>query len=325
MSLAAYTPSVSSTAQDGIFRCLCTPCLCPWWKPRIQPIFDYDEIDDLEFENLLSSSGATGPFQSPPAATAFWESLASLFRFRSLGFHTNEGAIQTDRRNQRSFSYTYNYSPVRSSVPVYGATGDAGGQSPNHFFNSRAVPADHSDFILDSDDALFGQTEADAVLMTDEQIHTITAAASSIRHLGGDALRTKSNQNEYIQNLPQALAPPTINHGGASTIQPPYKRPSSIEADSMGHDHTVDSLAASPMGVVSHASNHIPPQQHKVHRSNTNNMLTDPLNAVQFLVETDGDVHNTQTSNKEDPADDLKNDHFDADLLLKLKEASKDQ
>lgn len=58
-------------------------CSCCPWKQRQYPIFDYDEIDDLEFENLLSAPG-TGPFQTqnqPPSS--FWTTLASLFGVKS--------------------------------------------------------------------------------------------------------------------------------------------------------------------------------------------------------------------------------------------------
>ena len=55
-------------------------CPCCFWRQRQYPIFDYDEVDDLEFENLLTAPGP-GPFTPPPTQTAFWTRIASLFGF----------------------------------------------------------------------------------------------------------------------------------------------------------------------------------------------------------------------------------------------------
>lgn len=59
------------------------PLFC-CFKQRQYPSFDYDEIDDLEFENLLNEGG-TGGFgqQQEPS---IWNSIASLFRFSPNGY-----------------------------------------------------------------------------------------------------------------------------------------------------------------------------------------------------------------------------------------------
>jgi hypothetical protein len=84
----------------------CTAC-CRFWKPRQYPVFDYDEIDDLEFENLLSTPGPAGPF-APPQPPSIWTNIASLF-----GFH---------RGSPRSPGYTA--VPTYDTLRRIGDTGD---------------------------------------------------------------------------------------------------------------------------------------------------------------------------------------------------------
>lgn len=57
----------------------------------MQPVFDYDEIDDVEFENLINSPAIGSPFGiqgslngrgSKQSITPFWNKVASLFRLR---------------------------------------------------------------------------------------------------------------------------------------------------------------------------------------------------------------------------------------------------
>jgi hypothetical protein len=53
-------------------------CCCCYWKQRQNPIFDYDEFDDMEFEDLVESAVVE------PQGHTIWTSIASLFRFKPI-------------------------------------------------------------------------------------------------------------------------------------------------------------------------------------------------------------------------------------------------
>lgn len=106
-----------------------------------QLTFDYDEIDDLEFENLLNDPhGPHGPFGNHRHSVPFWERLAALFRKRdgSSGIGYLGG--------YRAGGY--------QAVP----TGAQGGFAGIHY-----------------DDDEFLRHEEDAELMSNEQIRRITS------------------------------------------------------------------------------------------------------------------------------------------------------
>ena len=74
----------------------CCPCL--YWRQSQYPIFDYDEIDDLEFDNLLFSP--TQPFVQ--TSSTWWQNIASLF-----GYHPSVN-------NDRGYSRVVDYQTMRS-------------------------------------------------------------------------------------------------------------------------------------------------------------------------------------------------------------------
>ncbi|KAJ3303527.1 hypothetical protein HDV03_003706 [Kappamyces sp. JEL0829] len=69
-------------------RFSCSSC-CPLFPKRNPPLFDYEEIDDLEFENLINSRGngggrAVGGAASPGSG-GIWNGFAALFRSPTAG------------------------------------------------------------------------------------------------------------------------------------------------------------------------------------------------------------------------------------------------
>lgn len=96
----------------------CLEC-CPFpWNRQTSPLFDYNEIDDLEFESMLSQHSGT-PFTanengSGPAATGggFWESTGFWNGFASL-FRSN-GSIRN--RGGAVYQQIPTFDPARSST-----------------------------------------------------------------------------------------------------------------------------------------------------------------------------------------------------------------
>ncbi|TPX65877.1 hypothetical protein SpCBS45565_g04896 [Spizellomyces sp. 'palustris'] len=121
-----------------------------------QLTFDYDEIDDLEFENLLNNPhGPHGAFGSPRQNSAFWERLAALFRFR------REGVVGADG--------------VGRIVPGAFRAGGYQAVPTGVGFDEPVVRND------DLEDDEFLRHEEDAELMSNEQIRRITSLAQSQR------------------------------------------------------------------------------------------------------------------------------------------------
>ncbi|KNC96239.1 uncharacterized protein SPPG_08393 [Spizellomyces punctatus DAOM BR117] len=119
-----------------------------------QLTFDYDEIDDLEFENLLNNPhGPHGAFGSPRQSSAFWERLAALFRFR------REGVVGADG--------------VGRIVPGAFRAGGYQAVPTGVGFDEPVVRDD------DLEDDEFLRHEEDAELMSNEQIRRITSFAQS--------------------------------------------------------------------------------------------------------------------------------------------------
>ncbi|KAI8900857.1 hypothetical protein BC833DRAFT_210908 [Globomyces pollinis-pini] len=76
-----------------ITECL-KSCLCCFQSNRQLPIYDYDEIDDLEFENLLARPG-TSPFSQQQPRNSIWNDLAALFRFKSKNSKNSYQSVPT--------------------------------------------------------------------------------------------------------------------------------------------------------------------------------------------------------------------------------------
>ncbi|KAH6570268.1 hypothetical protein BASA50_011281 [Batrachochytrium salamandrivorans] len=355
MSGSAMHSSTTTTPYDTPLCCITLPCLCPWWRSRVQPVFDYDEIDDLEFENLLSTSGVSGPFQTRSLSSVFWDNLASLFRLRS--YHASDTIPSTSpSRSAHSYSYTYNYSPVATDAVVYGATTHAAG-----VFTSVAPPGARNLALgvhnhhpgrqtgrFDNDDTLFGHTEADAELMTDEQVRSITAAASSLRHLEGDGMQPRPAQKESIEKPPSRITPPFVNHAPTVHIADRFghsrrgllngeeennvsiQPPSTHESGSSSPTAPIGESVPATASAQEHQKHTLLSQQQRIYKSATGSMMSDPLNAVHFLVEplkdpiiSESDKTDHRKPPHEEVADDEDEGHFDANLLLKLQGSGK--
>ena len=141
---------------------LCCPNL-PWAANHLgrglptHPTFDYDEIDDLEFDTLLTDPhlgyghGAGG--RAASRAGQIWDRLASLFRL-----HGRAGA----------------------GGPGGGLLGGGGGVRggyqavPGFPPPQRGLGRDFED-----DDALFGGYDEDAELINNDEVNRITSGAGS--------------------------------------------------------------------------------------------------------------------------------------------------
>ncbi|KAI8825088.1 uncharacterized protein EV422DRAFT_564435 [Fimicolochytrium jonesii] len=109
-----------------------------------QLTFDYDEIDDLEFENLLNNPNAHGAYNHAHNRSPFWDKVAALFR------PPRDGAPGRPHRGGfRAGGY--------QSVPTDGREGNRG------------------PFVRELDDEEFLRHEEDAQLMNNEQIRRITS------------------------------------------------------------------------------------------------------------------------------------------------------
>nr|KAJ3422227.1 hypothetical protein HK105_000660 [Polyrhizophydium stewartii] len=159
------------------------------------PVFDYDEIDDLEFENLLNTPGLAGPLHARPSSAVFWDSVASLFRLRpntGLGLSSNAGSAASAASGlfgAGARAYAYGYEALATTAPALGSAGGGGGSLFGIHFGAgtpaaaHAAPAAASDRLDDLDDVLYGGHDEDSRLMTPEEINSITAAAAAARHL----------------------------------------------------------------------------------------------------------------------------------------------
>ena len=122
----------------------CCSCCFPW-SSRSVPAYDYDEVDDdLEFESLLAANSGYSP--SHPfngrrsGSNLFWERIAGLF-----------SGIK--RRSQGSPLLT------------------------GHVRGYQTIPTlDPNTQVREEDRLLFGH-EADAQVLTEEQIERITTEA----------------------------------------------------------------------------------------------------------------------------------------------------
>lgn len=96
--------------------CNCCPCF-PLFKRRALPLFDYDEIDDLEFIGLTS----TRPFTAPARAT-IWSKMASLFSRGPGHGHSNDGGENSRYHSHYSAIPTFdlNRSHISNRSPRLG-------------------------------------------------------------------------------------------------------------------------------------------------------------------------------------------------------------
>ncbi|KAJ3299610.1 hypothetical protein HK104_008203 [Borealophlyctis nickersoniae] len=144
-----------------------------------QPTFDYDEIDDLEFDTLLTDPSHTGPYGARGGTTAgeIWGRLAALFRGGRGGPGLGGGS--------------------RAGFGVFRGRGDRvpgdGYQAVPGF--PRQSASARSNF--EDDDAFFGHEE-DAQLMDNEQINRITGRAvhSQNERDGGQNLHSSHRPSE---------------------------------------------------------------------------------------------------------------------------------
>lgn len=142
---------------------LCCPNL-PWASGHLgrglptHPTFDYDEIDDLEFDTLLTDAhlgyghGVGG--RGTSGAGQIWDRFASLFRL-----HGRTGA-----------------GSGAGGGGLLGGGGVRGGYQavPGFPPPQRGMGRDFED-----DDALFGGYDEDAELMNNEEVNRITSGAGS--------------------------------------------------------------------------------------------------------------------------------------------------
>ncbi|KAI8908703.1 hypothetical protein DFJ77DRAFT_473025 [Powellomyces hirtus] len=121
-----------------------------------QLTFDYDEIDDLEFENLLNDPhGPNGAFGGGPRpSTALWNRIAALFRLR----RQSVGGSLIPSGGFRVGGY--------QAVPTDGDQGELvpGPMPPSHHHHHHGMNNDE-----------FLRHEEDAELMSNEQIRRITS------------------------------------------------------------------------------------------------------------------------------------------------------
>ncbi|KAI8923189.1 hypothetical protein BC831DRAFT_472304 [Entophlyctis helioformis] len=451
-SVSVSASAHASTTTPAAACCFCFAC--PWLRPRVQPTFDYDEIDDLEFETLLNSPGASGAFYARTAAASstlaavgpgsgsgsasafgpgvlgtlasgggggqasyypfgpssrrqsahdpsgalgagnnnnnnrshprlanpsavFWDNLASLFRLRpNSGLGVLPGRHHGNGMSPPASFSRGGYVPVSTSLPpsalqsmlrspafptqgsmsgLYGATAVGGAGGPAY---GGTYPAFQYDDDEDDDDDLFGPTEADAQLMTDEQISRLTAAASNVRHIGGggsglgggERLRTASGtlvmgsgRNDGAMGT--APAPFVLPSAGSEAVQPMQPvQPSTAEAETLAEsaaasggrpaavlNDPLNAMQAEPPSIATHAHSTTARDSRTRLTSSSSGLLAqldqDTLQQTQQTNQSqqgrDGSIRSSRSKQPSpEPQSDDDTQRFDADLLRRLKAAS---
>ncbi|KAJ3323090.1 hypothetical protein HDU76_013728 [Blyttiomyces sp. JEL0837] len=173
-------------SSNPVTTCMGSCCPASWIPSFFQPpapTFDYDEIDDVEFENLLSGNNAHDPFAPPRPFINFqdfWHRVASLFRRdgRSTGGITIGGGLGTGGSR-------IGYQGVPTGPDEHGhGGGGVGGHGGNGFRGRNTGPATGYDFEEDDDEFLAAE-EAAQMLSQEE-----------IRRLTGKVLDEKSRREE---------------------------------------------------------------------------------------------------------------------------------
>ncbi|KAJ3416977.1 hypothetical protein HDV05_007459 [Chytridiales sp. JEL 0842] len=188
------------------------------------PAFDYDEIDDVEFENLLTGNNTTDPFAlTPNQANPFhdiWHRLASLFR--KDGHSTGRIALPRDA----NIPHLNGASSLRRA-PGGARSGGGGGGAWYQGLSSDpeaglggaygdpdSGPLDIDEELEDSD-AFFEAREAGARALTDDDIHRLTAGVMK-GATGGGVLNAKTREEEEVMyRLAQVPEASLIDVGGA--------------------------------------------------------------------------------------------------------------
>ncbi|KAL2913554.1 hypothetical protein HK105_207014 [Polyrhizophydium stewartii] len=249
------------------------------------PVFDYDEIDDLEFENLLNTPGLAGPLHARPSSAVFWDSVASLFRLRpntGLGLSSNAGSAASAASGlfgAGARAYAYGYEALATTAPALGSAGGGGGSLFGIHFGAgtpaaaHAAPAAASDRLDDLDDVLYGGHDEDSRLMTPEEINSITAAAAAARHLVGESVRSQHGfahrPQAAVHSRPPEPVPPLSTDQDQIRQQPQQHR-----------HHHAGSRSPSP------ASKYLTDDSGSTLTAGHGAVVTDPLNAAILFADS---------------------------------------